>query len=184
MTLRLAPDIAMANQFLEALDPVGIFTFQTFGDRKDSSDGSLNRVLHGSLAQHASALAKLNARGAGVFVMINRGDGIVRDGEKSCRKAKNVVAVRALFADLDGAPLAPVKAALQPDIVVESSAGRWHAYWLTNDCPLADFRSCQQRIAVKFNSDPKVIDLPRVMRLPGFIHQKAEPFMTHMTYPE
>lgn len=178
------PNIAMANQFLKALDHAGIFTFQTFCDRKESSDGSLIRVLHGSLVQHASLLAKLNARGAGIFVMVNRGDGIVHPGEKTCRTGKNVIAVRSLFADLDGSPLAPVIAALQPDIVVESSPGRWHAYWLTNDCPLTDFRLCQQRIAMKFNSDPKVVDLPRVMRLPGFIHQKAEPFMAHMTYPE
>ena len=101
----------------------------------------------------------------------------------TCRNAVNVVAVRAVFVDLDGSPIASVLEALHPDIVVESSPGRWHGYWLTNDCPLGDFRTRQQQIAAKFAGDPKVIDLPRVMRLPGFFHQKAEPFITRVTFP-
>ena len=183
MIAQLEPNLTAARAFLTILDPTGIFTFQTFDDDKERKDMRLARVLHGTLDQHEAALTHLQQKGAGVFMMVNRGDGIVHPGEKTCRTGKNVIAVRALFSDLDGSPLGPVLAALQPDIVVESSPGRWHAYWLTNDCPLADFRLCQQRIAMKFNSDPKVVDLPRVMRLPGFVHQKAEPFMTHMTYP-
>jgi len=36
----------------------------------------------------------------------------------------------------------------------------------------------QKAIARKFNSDPKVCDLPRVMRLPGFYHCKGNPYLT------
>lgn len=183
MIAKLKPSIAAAQAFLNVLDPSGIFTFQTFDDDKKRKNQSLARVFHGTLAQHQQVLAALQQQGAGIFVMVNRGDGITHAGQKTCRTAKNVVAVRSLFADLDGAPIAPVLAALQPDIVVESSPGRWHAYWLTNDCPLADFRTRQQQIAAKFGSDPNVIDLPRVLRLPGFFHQKEEPFMTRMTFP-
>ena len=74
--------------------------------------------------------------------------------------------------------------AVQPDIVVESSLGRWHCYWLVSDCPLDKFKLRQQQLAAKFKSDSKVIDLPRVLRLPGFFHQKAEPFMTRVIFPE
>ena len=73
---------------------------------------------------------------------------------------------------------------VHPDIVVESSHGRWHTYWKADDCPLEEFTLRQKQIAAKFGSDPKVVDLPRVMRLPGFLHQKGEPFLTHVTYPE
>lgn len=179
----LTPALTQCEHFLKVLDPAGIFTFQTFDDKKGKNP-SLARVFHGTLEQHAPALCRLNAQGAGIFVMVNEGNGVVRDGAKTCRTNANVIRVRSLFVDLDGAPLAPVLAALQPDIVVESSPERWHAYWLTHDCPLTEFRVRQQQIAGKFAGDPKVIDLPRVMRLPGFFHQKEEPFMTRMTFPE
>ena len=184
MIAKLKPSIAAAQVFLNVLDPSGTFTFQTFDDDKKRKNQSLARVFHGTLTQHQQVLVALQQQGAGIFVMINRGDGVVHSGQKTCRTAISVVAIRALFADLDGAPIAPVLAALQPDIVVETSPGRWHAYWLTNDCPLAEFRMRQQQIAAKFGADPKVFDLPRVLRLPGFFHQKDEPFMTRMIFPE
>ena len=184
MATKLTPSLAEANRFLHLLDPQGEFTFQTFDDDKDRKDPRLARVLHGTLAQHARALIGLQARRAGVFVMVNRGDGVVHPNESTCRAGASVVAVRALFADLDGAPLEPVRAALHPDIVVESSPERWHCYWLTEDCPLDDFKRRQKQIAAKFGSDPVVNDLPRVMRLPGFLHLKSEPFLTRVIYPE
>lgn len=166
-----AVDLEQARGFLARLGSA--FTFQTFDDTGKHRAGMI-RVLHGGLTQHGATLARLNASGAGVFVMVNAGDG-------KARKASNVQSVRALFADLDGAPLAPVQAfPLQPNIVVESSPGRWHAYWLTEDVPLDQFKPLQQAIARRFNSDPKVCDLPRVMRLPGFFHHKGEPFLSRV----
>ena len=91
------------------------------------------------------------------------------------RKAVDVERVRAVFADLDGAPLDPVLACdLEPHIVVESSPGRFHAYWIVEGLPLDQFTPVQKAIAARFGSDPIVHDLPRVMRLPGFWHQKGD----------
>jgi hypothetical protein len=178
----MTPDIAQAQRFLNRLDPNGEFTFQTFSDRKlGAHGGPLSRVLHGSLPQHVTALAALNARGAGVFVMVNRGDGVVRPGRKTCRGKENVVAVRALFVDLDGAPPARLlDATPPPSIVVETSSGRYHGYWTDVSCPLEDFESAQISLARHFEGDESVSDLPRVMRLPGYLHRKAEPFMSRI----
>jgi putative DNA primase/helicase len=170
------PDLEMAQNFLRQLDPAGIFTFQTFDDKNKGR--SLARVFHGPFDQHQDELSRLNALGAGVFVMINKGDGVIHPGNKTFRTAKNVVAVRAWWVDLDGAPLEPVREALQPDSTVESSPGRWHAYWLNHSCPLQEFKAWQSELAAKFDSDPTVTDLPRVMRLPGFYHHKGVPFKT------
>jgi hypothetical protein len=178
------PIVAEAKGFLNSVDAGGIHTFQTFDDNSARKAPQLRKVLHGTIDQYADQLVDLNKMGAGVFFMVNRGDGRIHDGHKSCRNAHNVIAVRSLFADLDGAPLEPVKAALHPDIIVISSPGRWHCYWLTNDCPLDQFTWCQERIAEKFGSDKAVKDLPRVMRLPGFFHQKASPFMTKVIHPK
>lgn len=185
----LSPDIDMARRFLALLDSgsEGVFTFQTFSDKKDKSratKGDPNaRVLHGTLDEHLASLVALQRRGAGVFVMVNKGDGIVHLPNKTCRNKASVIAVRALWIDLDGSPLEPVLAAYPPDIVVETSPGKWHAYWLTRDCPVEEFCSLQSQIAQKYGGDPKVADLPRVMRLPGFWHQKGVPVQARMTYP-
>ncbi|MDR3386219.1 MAG: DNA-primase RepB domain-containing protein [Rudaea sp.] len=158
-----------AEQFLRVLG--SRFTFQTFDD-SPRKDRRLSCVLHGTLAEHAGTIAGLNARGAGVFVMVNEGDG---KGRSIC----NVQRVRAYFADLDGARLAPVQVApLRPHCIIETSTGHWHAYWLLIDAPLESFKATQQAIAARFGSDPKVCDLPRVMRLPGFLHCKGDPFQT------
>jgi hypothetical protein len=179
----LKPDLAAAENFVKMLAPDGLITFQTFDDDKVRKNKSLARVFHGTLDQYYEELSKLQQQGAGVFVMVNQGDGIIHSGYKTCRTGINVVAVRAVFADLDGAPLEPVLKALSPDIVIESSSERFHAYWITDDCPLGEFTPRQKQIALKFSSDPKVCDLPRVMRLPGFWHQKDTPFMTRIIYP-
>jgi len=168
----LTADLVVAERFLTLLTDGAPITFQTFAD---SSDGRhLARILHGTLADHGNALQTLNQAGAGVFLMVNAGDG-------QGRKSENVVRVRALFADLDGAPLDPVLVARpEPHLIIESSPGRYHAYWLIKDCPLDRFTPLQAALAVKFVSDTKVKDLPRVMRLPGFWHQKAEPFQSRI----
>lgn len=178
----LQPDLAQARHFFGVLAPAGIVTMQTFGDKAKSQ--SLNRVFHGTLDQHADELIKLNLAGAGIFVMINEGDGIPSPGKATCRSNDNVVCIRSVFCDLDGAPLEPIlQAAVQPQIIVESSPGKWHVYWLTSDTTLAEFRGIQKALADKFNSDPAECDLARVMRLPGFYHQKGKPFMTRLVKP-
>ena len=171
------PNIVMAKAFLDALDPTGIFTFQTFDDDKNRKDRSLARILHGQLEHHQEALSRLQRHGAGVFVMVNQGDG-------QGRSAANVITVRAHVLDLDGAPLDPVmKPCLPPHIVVESSPEKWHAYWLVEGCPLQEFKARQHALATRFNGDMAVCDLPRVMRLPGFWHQKGSPFQTRLVKP-
>ena len=165
------PDDAMT--LLGLLAPDELVTFQTFDDSKRNRHG-LTRIMHGTLAAHRQMLASLNARGAGVYWMVNAGDG-------KGRKATNVQRIRALFVDLDGAPLEPVKAApLQPHCIVESSPNRWHAYWRIADCPPDRFTLLQKALAARFHADPKVCDLPRVLRLPGFDHRKGEPYRSRI----
>jgi hypothetical protein len=145
-------------------------TFQTFNDKKDDKFKYLNKQFHGTLAEFRDKLTRWNSWGVGIFVTINQTNG-------KGRKAKNITKVRALLADLDGSPLAPIlKAKPEPHMIIESSKGKYHAYWLVDDCPLDKFSMYQKAIARKFDSDPKVCDLPRVMRLPGFNHCKGKSY--------
>lgn len=165
----------MAAEFLRLLDPdAERWTFQTFDD-SERKHPALAKVTHDAAGESTFArLADLNGQAAGVFVTVNETD-------FQGRKTGNIVRVRALFVDLDGAPLAPVLAAgLKPHIVVESSPGKWHCYWRVDDCPPDQFKVLQQKLAAKFGGDGSVCDLPRVMRLPGFVHLKGEPFATRL----
>jgi len=147
-------------------------TFQTFNDSQNC--GALPpEVLHGRLSEHDETLRGINGAGGGVFLMVNQGD--LRG-----RSAKNVIAVRAVFVDLDGPPLSVIHdSPMKPHIIVESSPGRYHAYWRVN-CPLECFKAVQQGLAHRFSGDPSVCDLSRVMRMPGFYHQKGQRFLTRI----
>lgn len=171
--MRLALEQALL--FLTILARLEFFTFQTFSDRQETwhrrSNGQLYdplaRVYHGTLQQNERKLIRANEQGAGVFVMVNAGDG-------NGRAAKNVARVRALFVDCDGAPL-PLSTPLEPHLKVQSSPGRWHLYWLVYGLRLDDFAPMQGALAELYGTDPAVVDLPRVMRLPGFHHLKGDP---------
>ena len=166
----LCRDFEEAAQFLDLIAEDEMITFQTFDDVKNRKDPKLVRVLHGSLEQHLQALIDLNKQGAGIFFTVNTTD-------LQGREAKNVIKIRALFVDLDGVPLEPVLSApLSPHIIVETSPKRFHAYWIVDGIELEHFSYIQKELIKRFNADPCVYDLPRVMRLPGFFHNKEESF--------
>jgi hypothetical protein len=179
------PDLDQAAYFLDLLGPEENFTFQTFSDVSEGSGSDrLAITFHGKLSDHADTLVSLNRQGAGIFVMINEGDGKIHPGSRTCRTTKNVVRVRALFVDLDGSPVEPVMDSNPaPGIVVNSSPQRFHAYWPVKDVKLGEFNPLQKKLARKFDADPSVCDLPRVLRVPGFYHQKAAPFMSQIVLP-
>lgn len=178
------PDLDQAQAFLDALEPGGKFTFQTFSESDEAKRryvkggrygrDQLARKLHGTLSRHAKSLTGKNQSGAGVYVMVNQGDG-------KGRKAENVARVRAVFADFDStSPDTAIQGEPQPHIVVQSGPHGVHTYWRVSDCGLGDFKRVQGQIATAFGSDPKPKDLPRVMRLPGFWHCKGEPFLSKL----
>lgn len=156
-----------AAQLLAALGKTR-FTSQTFADSATATQRPT--IAHGPHASQHRRLQACNEAGMGVFFMVN-------DGDLQGRRAENVTAIAAYFVDLDGASL-PDAWPLPPTAVIESSPGRYHAYWRVLDAPLATFPHVQKHLAVLFGGDEKVHDLPRVMRLPGYLHQKGEPFLS------
>jgi putative DNA primase/helicase len=178
MTQSSDVSLAEAERFLDAIDPDATsFTFQTIDDvMVETPDGQtvkrgdpkLLKTLHGSLHQHSAELSRLNKLGAGVFFTVNETNG-------TGRTAQDIVRVRAVFVDLDGAPLEPVlQYQRKPHIIVETSEKRWHAYWRVNGLELEDFTNAQIALIERFGGD-NIKDLPRIMRLPGFLHNKGTP---------
>ncbi|MFC7301004.1 AAA family ATPase [Cognatiluteimonas weifangensis] len=163
--------IEHASAFLALLDPVpnAAFHFRTLanGDHK-------GRNYSGTLAECWPDLVRDNAAGRNVFAVVNAGG----------HKKADITRVRALFVDQDKPDGRNWRSLYgigrDPHMVVQSSPGKWHAYWCVHDFPLERFKPTQQALAAEFGTDPAISDLPRVMRLPGFLHLKGEPFLSHL----
>jgi hypothetical protein len=166
----------MAAKFLNALDPAGQYTFQTVNPEGPAF------ILNGTLDQHFPALSYQNAQGAGIYVTVNQTD-------LKGRKNKNIVRIRAIPVDTDGAdPLNFERLPLAPSIIVRSSPGKYWFWYLLEDGPTLDwneeaasehvnldYKRVVEDLARLMESDPKVKDLSHVGRLPGFCHMKNAP---------
>lgn len=168
-----AVEVQQAERFLTLLDETAeAWCFRTFAEASHASGGGRNYT--GALADVAVSLQLDNGNGRGVFVVVNEGG----------QDADSITRVRAVFADFDPPKTGAMPAAfpLEPHVIVESSPGKHHAYWLVDGLTLDEFTPVQRAIIGAFKSDPSVNDLPRVMRLPGFMHRKGEPFRTRIIH--
>lgn len=161
---------------------------QLFTDTLHGNEALNWRCIHG---QHKTAKAvcgkldglrqslnTLNQSGFNVFITLNQTDGVGA-------AASNIVAVTALFADLDGVPIENIaKFPFKPTFINETSPGKYHAIYRVDGLPLNEFSRCQSALAGAIGSDPSVCDLPRVVRVPGFLHTKNQsaPFLSRMVH--
>jgi RepB DNA-primase from phage plasmid len=163
----LRPDLEQARRFLTLLDEdAAAFTFLTATDAEPGDKPRPDPLArHVNLSpDNLATLARRNAEDrAAIWVCINETDG-------RGRKRKNVIRVRAVFLDGDGQVTLDqlLSFALEPHIVVESSPGHYQAYWLVDGLPREQFEGVQRCIAKSFGDADSIIDLCRVMRVPGF----------------
>jgi len=174
-------DLQQAREFLSALsshDGTASFSFQTLYDKHPGDtpeiirqrEKELTRQFHGTLDDYAERLVELNENGAGVFVCVNRTDG-------GGLRGKNVDRIRSFFIDDDSDHLQVSDMELEPSIVVRSKRG-CHFYWLTKNGTNKDaFGPAQKALAQRFQTDEAVSNLNRVMRVPGFLHNKTDPYL-------
>ena len=176
MTAQLTPPRwRESRRFLKLMtgqdDP--LICWQVFADK--GNDASIAEHRYGRLSDVAVRkwLVLKVKRGAGVFYVVNKTDG-------QGRRGANIVHALAVFVDLDGAPL-PDKFPIEPNVIVESSPGKYHVYWLIE--PTADldaWTAAQAQLAAYHGGDKRMADRARVLRVPGFDHQKSEPFRVHV----
>ena len=109
----------------------------------------------------------------------------VNETDGNGRKSENIKRIRAIWQEdddgFDGAfPLAP-------SMIVQTSPGHFHRYWLVEDdwpadeqgC--ADFKAVMEPMVETYGSDPNAKDSARVLRLPGFLHHKTDtPHLVHI----
>jgi putative DNA primase/helicase len=165
-------DLDESKRFLKLIDPLAKnFTFQTFEDKKPPTNGKLAMVVQ-SPAQ--PRLLQLHAHGAGIYLTINETDG-------KGRKSENIIRVRAVWHEDDGGLNANFP--LAPSLLVETSPGHFHRYWLVEDVWPADelgrkdFAAVMERMVESYASDKNAKDISRVLRVPGFLHRKDKPHL-------
>lgn len=175
MTAAEAPvaihDKRLAETYLKALDPsTDRFTFQFLSE---DSTRKYAEVFHGTLDEAWRKAMRLNisSNRVGVYVVVNETD-------LKGRRRENIKRVRALFIDADGPDQVLcceetiAQTGATPTMVVHSSPGKAHYYWVVDDVGCDEFAAIQDGLIRKFGTDPAVKDLPRVMRLPGTLHLK------------
>jgi P4 family phage/plasmid primase-like protien len=179
-------DVQEAKKFLSALsshDDGTIFSFQTLYDVKPEHDDErraaeekrLTRTIHGRFEDKVDELIEMNKRGAGIFVCVNRTNGMGLRG-------KDVDRIRSFFVDDDTDHLQPEQMPIPPSIVVRSKRGN-HFYWLTANGTARDmFGPAQKALAAKCETDHTIFNLNRVMRMPGFLHNKGEPYKVSLEH--
>jgi len=87
------------------------------------------------------------------------------------RVKENAAGIIALWGDLDGAPVP--NGELKPTAVVESSPGRYHAYWrLESDIPPQMAEELNRRLAREIGADPSGFDLTQLLRVPDTLNHK------------
>lgn len=110
----------------------------------------------------------LNANNYGIFFAVNGGHSEKEVKEKSFPRAQ--------FMEMDEHSLDEQMEiinsfALKPSIIVKTKKSL-HCYWLLSDGDFQTWKKIQKRLIAKFNSDQKISDASRVMRVPGFNHCK------------
>lgn len=166
------------SAFLSAISPDNEnFSFQTLCDPKEEvsvkKKKNITRLIHGSLKKNKVQLMALNKAGAGIFVTINRTD-------FRGRSAKNIVRITAVFCDVDDGIERIFS--IEPSIIVKTKNGFHYYFLVLGEFPIDMFKPIMQAIIRRYNTDPSVCDLPRVMRLPGFYHMKNiwDPFLIRL----
>lgn len=166
---------------LDALDPSpnAVFTIETYtdidkenGEEKPDPD-PLQRIYRGltneQVVNLAPTLRELNEKGAGVFIAVNQFN--------NRRRKKDISRIRSVHADFDNAnsnDLTSLYEKATPSIVVKSSPGKFHCYYLVNDDTLTteQAESINRKFVSEFGADKAAIDITRLLRLTGFKHNK------------
>jgi hypothetical protein len=172
-------DRSQFDHFFRMLDPnAKWFTFQTFTDREGKPNPDpLAKVFN--LSRFTRPLLALYEQGAGVWFTVNDTNG---DG----RKASAVKRIRAVWQEDDDGYEGEFP--LQPSLIIETSPGHFHRYWLVDgDWPAdeqgrADFAGVMACMVAHYGSDKGAKDISRVLRMPGFLHRKNpdEPHMVRV----
>lgn len=131
--------------------------------------------LHSGYNKATETLQTQNKKGWGVFFTVNELDETLDKGRH--RTKKMVVRCRSVFMDDDIKRDEPRDDfPIPPSLIVNSSPGKYHYYWLTSTEEKETWEKVQNGLIKLYDGDRKAKDLARYLRLPGYNHNKADAF--------
>lgn len=148
--------------------------FQTFDDSKQRRD-HLARTFYGTVDERWAELIALQAQGAGAFITVS-------ETSAKGRKGEHFVRGRAIWHDDDTKRDGPLAMPIEPHLVIESSPGKHHQYFLGSTTSAKALVAVEKAMAEGFGHDKNACDCTRVMRLAGTLHLKNpdEPFLVRI----
>jgi len=148
----------------------------------DKIKGEPAKVIRGVVDDVYSFLKQENKKGYGVFLCVNAMDG-------KGYELSNVSFIRSHVVDLDDTLTSvpsfhkAMKSEMPPHFAVQTSENKFHLYWTVEPYTGNDFYTEHQKKLIQvYNGDKKITDASRVLRVPGFLHQKDSP-TTVLFYP-
>ena len=132
---------------------------------------------HNGYEKSKDQLKKRNST-EGIFFTVNELDEELDPGRH--RTGKMVIGYRATFMD-DDTPRDEARDdfPIEPSLIVQTSPGKFHYYWLIDEPRKVDkdeWQMVQTGLINTYEGDKQARDLTRYLRLPGFNHMKGEPF--------
>jgi len=159
-----SPDADHAALWIQAIagDARTVMTWQTFVD----AGGGGGRTFRGALDEQRRLLGVLNRLGHGIFAVVNECD----PGADESLSARHVVRPRAVFTDDDLAFRLPPP--IPPTMQVQPKKGP-HTFWrVSQSMTFEEWAEAQWIMAFAMRSDPAMVNVDRVLRVPGFDHAK------------
>ena len=154
-------------------------SIQLFDDNKNRRDSSLAKIVDASKFDSdvvAETLKKYNDKWAGIFFSVNS----MIPGK---RNKDSVTHINSWICECDDftkeEQQEKIKSCpLTPSLIVESNKS-YHMYWFAKDGTKENWDKICRWLCNHFWWDQQVIDISRVLRVPGFNHMKNpdEPFM-------
>lgn len=158
------------------------FVFQSKDDGRGSKDKAITskygKVWHKASAYNSKLIQWLknnNNDGWGCFFTVNEIDQTLDPSHK--RTEEMLTRIRAVWVEDDNKRDEPrTDWKLEPSVIVNSSPGKFHYYWLTNIEPdeanKEEWHGVMATLVNEYQCDNNAKDLVRVLRLPGFYHMK------------
>jgi hypothetical protein len=130
-------------------------------------------------SEYQAWLRHMNARKYEVYISMNT----LKQGTHR-RTKDDVHLIRHVFLDFDEQGTAAVAALLEredlpePNYLINSSPDKWQVIWKIAGCTKDKAQEIERGLVRDTGADPAVIDVARVLRLPGFYnHKYSQPHM-------
>src|ERR1700675_1878622 len=137
---------------------------------------SIGRVV---APEYQAWLRHMNAQQYEVYISMNT----LKEGTHR-RTKDDVDQIRHVYLDFDEDGTAAVHALLQrtdvpePNYLINSSPDKWQVIWKIAGCGKGEAGEIQRGLVADTGADPAVVDIARVLRLPGFYnHKYSRPHM-------